>query len=224
MAFISLFTLSCTEDFDEIYELEDFGKNIKPLELSLSSGDISYKSAGVVLTLNRVPLSNNYNKGICYSLTPNPIIENDLVTFISFNDTIINTSIDNLQPITKYYVRAYYDKDSNVIYSNEISFSTTNGTPVINLDAIANITANNADVTYEISSRGESAVKERGICWSTSPNPSIIDNKTIDGTSIGRFNTTMSYLSANTTYYVRAYATNDNGTQYSNEKSFITRN
>ena len=223
MAFISLFTPSCTEDFDVLYGLEDFGKNIKPLEFSITTGDISYKSADILLTLSHVPVSGNYTMGICYDLEHNPGITNNAKS-INVTNTSVITNIYNLQPITKYYARVFYDKGGDIVYSNEISFSTTNGTPVINFDTITNITANNADVTYIISSQGASNVKERGICWSTSPSPSIIDSKTIDGTGFGTFNTTISNLNSDTTYYVRAYATNDNGTQYSNEKTFITRN
>lgn len=66
-------------------------------------------------------------------------------------------------------------------------------------------------------------VTARGICWSKSPNPTISDNHSIDGSGIGSFTTTMLNLSAHTTYYVRAYATNDKGTQYGDQKSFRTK-
>ncbi len=64
----------------------------------------------------------------------------------------------------------------------------------------------------------------RGICWSTTPQPTIMDPHTCDSINIGLgdFDSEITGLTSNTTYYVRAYATNSNGTAYSNEKSFIT--
>jgi hypothetical protein len=62
----------------------------------------------------------------------------------------------------------------------------------------------------------------RGVCWSTSPNPTTADSYTIDGTGTGTFVSILSGLTPNTLYYVRAYATNSVGTAYGNEVSFTT--
>jgi len=64
----------------------------------------------------------------------------------------------------------------------------------------------------------------RGICWSTTSQPTIMDSHTCDSINIGLgdFDSEIIGLTSNTTYYVRAYATNSNGTAYSNEKSFRT--
>ena len=47
---------------------------------------------------------------------------------------------------------------------------------------------------------------ERGICWSTSQNPTTADSKTTDGSGTGTFTSSITGLSPNTTYYVKAYA------------------
>ena len=65
-------------------------------------------------------------------------------------------------------------------------------------------------------------VTARGICWSTKPNPTISDSKT-DGSGTGSFTSSLSNLASQTTYYVRAYATNEKGTSYGEQKSFTTR-
>ena len=65
-------------------------------------------------------------------------------------------------------------------------------------------------------------VTARGVCWSTNPNPTINDNKTSDGSGTGSFTSNLINLTENTTYYVRAYATNEKGTSYGEEKSFKT--
>ena len=62
----------------------------------------------------------------------------------------------------------------------------------------------------------------RGICWDTLHNPTISNSHTIDGSGIGMFTSYMTGLKPNTTYYVRAYATNSEGTAYGNEVTFTT--
>jgi hypothetical protein len=71
---------------------------------------------------------------------------------------------------------------------------------------------------------GHAIVTERGVCWSTSANPTISDNRTIDGIGCGTFTSSLTGLTANTIYYIRAYATNSVGTGYGNEVSFTTLN
>lgn len=75
-----------------------------------------------------------------------------------------------------------------------------------------------ANITYN----GGPDITARGVCWSTSPNPTILNNKTTNGTGMGSFVATLNGLVDNTLYYVRAYATNASETKYSNVKCFIT--
>ncbi len=81
-------------------------------------------------------------------------------------------------------------------------------------------TANSVD---NITSDGGASVTARGVVWNTSQNPTIaLSTKTIDGTGTGNFSSAISGLTANTTYYLRAYATNSVGTAYGNEITFTT--
>ena len=74
-----------------------------------------------------------------------------------------------------------------------------------------------------ISEDGGGEISSRGVCWNTSPNPTIEDSeKSEDGAEIGSFNSLLPNLTSGTTYYVRAYATNEAGTAYGNEISFTT--
>ncbi|MEE4357930.1 MAG: C13 family peptidase, partial [Desulfococcaceae bacterium] len=61
-----------------------------------------------------------------------------------------------------------------------------------------------------------------GVCWSTSQNPINSDSKTSDGTGTGSFTSSITDLTANTTYYMRSYAINSAGTGYGNQVSFTT--
>lgn len=87
---------------------------------------------------------------------------------------------------------------------------------------ISNITYTSADCGGTITSDGGAKVTERGVCWSTNQNPTISDNKTIDGNGEGSFASNLTNLTPLTTYYVRSYATNSKGTSYGNEISFST--
>ena len=94
--------------------------------------------------------------------------------------------------------------------------------PTVNTYPITGITSFSADgIGHLISNHAESA-SDKGICWSTSPNPTLSDNKAGIGTGFGVYTVTLTGLTANTTYYYRAYATNTAGTGYGTELNFST--
>jgi len=86
--------------------------------------------------------------------------------------------------------------------------------PLLTTTNVTEITESSANSGGIITSDAGTAVIARGVCWSTSANPTIADNKTSDGTGTGTFTSAITGLSVGTTYYVRAYATNANGTGY----------
>lgn len=92
----------------------------------------------------------------------------------------------------------------------------------ITTDSVTNITKINAICGGNVLSDGGTLVLERGICWSTSPQPTITNDHTSDGAGTGAFLSYITGLSENTTYYVRAYAINIIGTTYGHEVSFTT--
>ena len=100
--------------------------------------------------------------------------------------------------------------------------STTSSLPELTTTPISDITETTATCGGNITDDGGSAVTERGVCWSTSTNTTITDNSTSDGSGAGTFISSISGLTANTTYYVRAYATNSVGTAYGDEVNFTT--
>ncbi|MDD3891218.1 MAG: T9SS type A sorting domain-containing protein [Bacteroidales bacterium] len=94
--------------------------------------------------------------------------------------------------------------------------------PTITTTAISAITQTTATSGGNVTSAGSSSVIARGVCWSTSSNPTTANSKTSNGTGIGSFTSSIAGLFANTTYYVRAYATNSVGTAYGTQVSFKT--
>ena len=95
---------------------------------------------------------------------------------------------------------------------------------VIITTAVSSITQTTAVSGGTISYQGASAITARGICWGTSPNPTIANSITSNVTGIGTFASNLTGLVAGTTYYVRAYATNGSGTSYGNQVSFVAVN
>jgi len=87
-----------------------------------------------------------------------------------------------------------------------------NSNPVLTTAIVSNILQTTATCGGNITSDGGATVTVRGVCWSTGTTPTITDSKTTDGTGIGNFSSAITGLTANTAYYVRAYATNNTGT------------
>ena len=96
-------------------------------------------------------------------------------------------------------------------------------TPILNTNEVSEITLTSAQCGGKILTSGNSIVTERGVCWSTEQNPTVLDSHTNDGKGLGSFTSNLENLTENTTYYVRAYATITEGiTTYGNEVSFTT--
>jgi hypothetical protein len=87
--------------------------------------------------------------------------------------------------------------------------------------AISSITATTAISGGTVTDTGGDTIIEQGVCWSTSPEPTIDNSKTIDGTTTP-FSSSITGLAYATTYYLRSYATNSIGTSYGSEISFTT--
>ena len=98
-------------------------------------------------------------------------------------------------------------------------------TPIVSTNSITIISSSGAVSGGNITSNGGANITARGICWSTSANPTIdLTTKTNDGTGTGIFTSSITGLTANTTYYLRAYATNSAGTAYGTQQTFNTAN
>jgi uncharacterized protein (TIGR02145 family) len=94
--------------------------------------------------------------------------------------------------------------------------------PVLTTAAVSAITETTAQCGGTVTSAGGEAVMARGVCWSTSPTPTVAGSKTDDGMGTGSFTSSITGLTAATPYYVRAYATNSVGTGYGGIKTFQT--
>jgi len=160
-------------------------------------------------------------KGICYNTSSGPTITNNhsqsAFGLGKFSDTLTNLSSSQ-----KYYARAYASNGSLVLYGNEVSFTTAHAPIALTTTSAGSITQTSAVSGGNITSDGGVPITARGVCWSTSQMPTVTASKTSDGTGVGSFSSTLTGLTAGTTYFGRAYATNAAGTSYGNQISFST--
>ena len=184
-----------------------------------------------IVTVNTVVVSGTVTsdggsevsvRGVCWSTDQNPTI-----TDYSVNSGAglgsFTASINGLEPNTTYYVRAYARNSEGISYGNEVTFSTGPASlATLTTLAVSPVKATTAVSGGIITSDGGSQIIARGVCWSTTPEPTTGDGITIGETGSGAFISYMTGLSPNNTYYVRAYATNSAGTSYGNEVSFLT--
>lgn len=160
-------------------------------------------------------------RGICWSTNHNPTVSGNH----SNNGTgtgSFTCNITGLNAHTTYYVRAYATNSHGTSYGEEVSFNTSANPPTVSTGAVTNITTSSATGNGSIVSDGGNAVTERGFCWSTSHNPSITGTHVVAEGDANDFSAALTNLSSNTTYYVRAYATNGTGTAYGDEVQFTT--
>ena len=188
--------------------------------------DITTNSAVVSGTINDAGEKGISQHGHCWAASANPTVDFDARTELGSSNNIgsFNSNITEIAPGTKYYIRAYATSYRITSYGDNVSF-TTNETflPTVTTKLPENITANSATCGGNVTDDGGEPVTERGVCWSTSENPTLSDNHTTNGGGMGEFTSSLTGLSGNTTYYVRAYATSSAGTAYGDELSFTTQ-
>lgn len=102
------------------------------------------------------------------------------------------------------------------------TLTDTTTTPTVTTTSITNIDSTTATGGGNVTWAGNGTVSARGICWNTTGSPTIANSKTTDGSGTGSFTSNMTGLLPDTTYYVRAYATNEVATGYGSQVSFKT--
>ena len=163
-------------------------------------------------------------RGVCWSTSQNPTTSNSHTTNGSGTGGF-TSSITGLTANTTYYVRAYATNSAGTAYGTQRTFTTTAGTctvPTVTTNTVSNTGTTSATCGGNVTSDGGATVTARGVCWSTSQNPTTSSSHTTNGSGIGSFTSSITGLTANTTYYVRAYATNSAGTAYGTQRTFTT--
>jgi hypothetical protein len=176
-----------------------------------SGGTITSDGGSIILT-----------KGVCWKKAVTaadlPTID-DFTTDDGVGSGSFTSHLTYLIANTTYYIRAYAINSVGIAYGSRMTITTpvdlqlptVSTAPAINI--ASDMITSGGDVTLE----GSSPVTLKGICWSTSPNPTIVNSKAAGGLGVGSYTSTMYGLGSGVTYYIRAYATNSVGTSYGNE-------
>lgn len=117
-----------------------------------------------------------------------------------------------------------YDATKTIVdqKSTKVTGLVADSIPTVSTSDVTNISDSSATCGGEVTNQGKSDVAARGICWNTYGSPTVDNNKSINGAGLGTFTANLSGLESNTSYYVRAYATNEQGTAYGYEKVFTS--
>jgi uncharacterized protein (TIGR02145 family) len=218
------------------YNLANFFKILKNWEWPIITGsgtnptvttndvqNVTKSSASVGGSITSAGGTPIIEKGICWSLSPKPNLLNHVVKLGS-GTAAFSTILQGLAENSKYYFNAYAINASGIGWGEEKSFTANIQVvlPTVTTTSISAITQTTATGGGNVKSDGWASVTARGVCWSTSQNPTTSDTKTTNGTGTGSFTSNLTGLSANTPYYVRAYATNSAGPGYGDQVSFTT--
>lgn len=192
----------------------------------VNTGSMSHISAtgavsgGNVITPGYSPVTA---RGVCWSLSQNPTI-NDSHTSDGEGVGSFTSHLSGLTPNRGYFVRAYATNAGGTGYGANTYFQTSRGTPTATTFAPWFVTSDEAEVSGAVTNGGAADVTDRGLCWSTSANPTTADGHMSAGTGLGGFQEFVSGLEASTTYYLRAYGSNEYGIGYGANISFVTAN
>lgn len=210
-----------------VMEQKSFYIGNVPIVTTKEVTDITGSSAKVI---GEVVDDNGFEvteRGVCWSNSPSPTVANSHQNSGAGTGSF-TVSIYGLNYMTTYYVRTYATNDMGTMYGEEISFVAREiSLPIIGgYVEMKTITHNSGAIYYSIYDNGGATITAHGLCWSTDHNPTINSNCVDYGLMEGNFSFTgvMEDLPSNTTYYVRAYATNNKGTEYGKEISFTTHN
>lgn len=211
--------------------------------LGTSYGNLTSFQSAYLLTTHILSLSDTTNvsvratgriangnpsysaKGFCWSTSPNPTLADQYVVNTSSLSGAGNYSglITGLEPGTTYYVRTFVTNIVGTSYSSGQKVFTTLALPVIETDSVVAVADSSVMTGGNILHNGSLPILAAGVCWSTSPNPTCSDSHISVSDTIGHFQLTLTDLSADSIYYLRAYATNSFGTSYGEEYPFRAR-
>ena len=174
----------------------------------LTDGSPKYSERGFVYSESSMPTLGSCIQKITSTLT-------DSKTY--------SATVAGLTKGKTYYVRAYAVNAGKEAYStNEVSFTPTSVLAEVATQSVSNISKSNGTATFSgtIISEGDPVYTERGFVYGTANNPSV-DSDTklvVSGKGLGNFSINASGLKVGNIYYVRAYATNEQGTAYGKEE------
>ncbi len=195
----------------------------KPTVITADVTDVTTSSAVLGGNVTSDGYADVTERGIVYATSQNPTISNSKVS-IGNGTGSFSTTVSGLAANTTYYVRTFAVNSQGIVYGEEISFTTskTMSPATVSTVLATGVTTNSAVLGGNVTSDGNLPVTERGIMYSISENLDAAIITIPVGNGTGQFSTPVNGLTADKTYYFKAYATNSLGTTYGKIESFTT--
>ncbi len=168
---------------------------------------------------------NPTQHGVCWNTTGTPTTADSKTEEGAASETGAFTSnMTGLSNGTTYYVRAYATNAVGTEYGEEVNFTATERAPTVTTQAVTGIGINAATGNGNITDLGDPNPTQHGVCWNTTGNPTVADSHKDNGaaSTTGVYTADITGLTEGTTYYVKAYATNTEGTVYGAQVAFKT--
>ncbi|MDR3253278.1 MAG: hypothetical protein LBT35_06940, partial [Tannerella sp.] len=202
-----------------------FTRDGLPLVGAINIKDLGYTDVTLISSA-----SNNDDETVgiiergfyCWSSIPS-----DTVIKCGTGTGTFEKKISGLVAQQEYFARPYVIsnlRQTDTVFGNILSFYTKTDVPTVSTESVTNIQNGSATVKGIVINQGMTAVTASGICWSTTNHLPILSDHVLPLTvgASGVFTGSLNGLVGGTTYYVRAYATNSNGTAYGNTEQFTT--
>jgi len=195
-----------------------------PVLVSNSISSINFTSATGGGSITSDGGASITTRGVCWNTSALPTVTSGSITSDGNGTGSFTSSISGLLPGTTYHLRAYATNSQGTGYGQEVTFITNQyAVPVLITNIVTSISYTTAVSGGSITTDGGSPITVRGVCWSTSTSPTVTSsNITSDGAGTGEFTSSITGLLPSTTYHVRGYATNSQGTGYGQEQTFVT--
>jgi uncharacterized protein YjiK len=159
--------------------------------------------------------------GFCWGLDENPDLSDSSIELNPVTDEFFY-QIENLNPSTSYNYRAYARAETGLYYGENISFITRAFLPQVSQCTPVNIQLFSASLSFSVLSDGQGTITDMGCCYSLESNPDLTDYVARPEQLASSATIQLQNLQHNTSYYVRAFATNEEGTSYGQEFHFST--
>ena len=209
--------------YGEVKQLNTVGDppTVKTTQVNKVSGKQA-EVTGEIESTGGEPLSSY---GFAYSKNTSPTVDDTKIEVGQDGSGEFKATLTELDVSTKYYVRAYATNPRGTSYGEELSFTTSDGKPGVTTLGYEDVTGNSVLVNGRIDDDGGEDLTSYGFAYAETSDP------TIDGFKLevgkdgdGNYQGQLTGLKTETKYYIRAYATNTNGTSYGEEIEITTTN
>lgn len=212
------------------YSASDRGyRYIDPVAPTVTTTDpatnIDSATADVSGNITATGGANCTTRGICFNTTGSPDTSDPKVYDDgSFGPGAFTKKLTGLEDETLYYCKAYARNSAGTSYGAEVEFTTPANALTVTTSSVSSITETTAKVYGAITATGSAKATVRGVCYGISANPTTSDSlvQRVGTFGLATFVERLTGLTPNTTYHVRAFATNVDGTDYGADVSFIT--